>query len=136
MPADVGRAGHELGDLFLVDAVRGHVVEQEQRLGTAAEDVVDAVGREIHAGRAQPAGAAREHQLGSDAVHRGRQQAALVERVEPGERAEPLGSGRFDGRPQPLDDRLGCRERDAGPLVRLRAPGQESTSVERLADLL
>src|ERR671934_259944 len=45
--ADLGGAGDELGDLLLVDPVCRDIVEQEERVGAAAENVVDAVRREI-----------------------------------------------------------------------------------------
>jgi hypothetical protein len=43
--ADVCCPLHELGDLLEVDAIRGDVVEEEERLCAAREDVVDAVRR-------------------------------------------------------------------------------------------
>ena len=52
---DVGGALDELGDLLDVDRVRRDVVEQEERLGTRREHVVDAVGGEVGAAPAQPA---------------------------------------------------------------------------------
>src|SRR5205814_3581004 len=44
--ADLRRALDELCDLLEVDACGGDVVQQEERLGAAAEDVVDAVRRD------------------------------------------------------------------------------------------
>ena len=74
----------------------GDVVEQEERLGAGREHVVDAVRGEVAARVAQPARAAREHELRADAVGGGREQAPLVERVEPGEGAERPRAGRVD----------------------------------------
>src|SRR5262249_28728547 len=45
-------------------------------------------------------------------VHRGREKAPLVERVEPGEGAEARSAGRLDCVAQPLHDPLGRSERD------------------------
>ena len=118
----------ELGDLLLVDSVGGDVVEQEERVGAAAEDVVDAVRREVHPGPPQLAGTAREHELRADAVRGGGEQAAVVERVKAGERAERLRARRLDGGAQASDDGLCCRERDPRGLI--RPPRQESTSLE------
>ncbi len=84
----VRRTLDQLRDLLDVDRVGGDVVEEEQRLGAGREDVVDAMSREVGAAPAQPAGAAAEHELRSDRVRRGGQQAAVVDREEPGERAE------------------------------------------------
>ena len=117
--ADLGGALDELGDLLEVDPVRGDVVEQEQRVGAGREHVVDAVRGEVGAAGAQRAALAREDQLRADAVGRGREQAPVVERVEARERAEARRARRLDGGAQPLDDRVGGRERDAGGLVRL-----------------
>ena len=52
---DVGGALDQLRDLLDVDRVGGDVVEEEERLGSGGEDVVDAVGGEVGAAPAQPA---------------------------------------------------------------------------------
>ena len=127
--ADLGGSLDELCDLLRVDAVRGDVVEQEQRVGAGAEHVVDAVRSEVHAGPAQPAGAPREHQLRADAVHRRGEEPIGVQRIETGKTAEALRAGRLDRGAEAFDDRFGRRKRDAGPFVRLPAPAQESRSL-------
>ena len=71
------------------------------------------------------------HRLRPDRVHRGREQAAIVERVEAGEGAEALRAGRLDRRAQPLDDRVRGRERDPGRLVGgLASHARESKAAE------
>jgi hypothetical protein len=56
-----GRAAHlrrtfdEVGDLLELDVLGRDVVEEEERLGAAAEDVVDAVRGKVHAAPAEPA---------------------------------------------------------------------------------
>ena len=86
--ADVGGALDELRDLLRVDRVRGDVVEEEERLGARRQDVVDPVRGEVGAAPAELPGAARQHELRADGVGRGGEQAPLVDREEPGERAE------------------------------------------------
>src|SRR5262249_60173749 len=94
------------------------VVEEEERRRAGAEDIVDAVGGEVHAACAKAAGAALEHELRADAVGRGGEVAGLVERVEPGEVAEAGRARRLDGRAKAVDDRVRGRERAAGSGVR------------------
>src|ERR671931_1660036 len=63
LAADGGCALDEVGDLLEVEAVRRDVVEEEERLGSRGQHVVDAVGRQIAAGVEEPPRAAREHEL-------------------------------------------------------------------------
>src|SRR5262249_3664629 len=118
--ADLGGPLHQLRDLLRVDPVGRDVVEEEERLRAAAEDVVDAVRGEVHAGPAELPRTAREHQLRADAVGGGRQESPLVERMEPCERSEAGGTGGLDRGTEPLDDRVGGRQRDSGFLVARR----------------
>src|SRR5262249_40976392 len=46
--ADLRRALDEFGDLIGLDSLGRDVVQEEEGVGSAAEHVVDAVGREIH----------------------------------------------------------------------------------------
>ena len=71
-----------------VDPIRGDVVEEEERVGAAGDDVVDAVGGEVGAARAERAALAREDELRPDRVGRGGEEAVAVQRMEPRERAE------------------------------------------------
>ena len=120
--ADVGGALDEVGDLLGVDRVGGDVVEEEQRLGTGREHVVDAMRGEVGTAPAQLPGAPPEHELGADRVGRGREQPPVVDGEEPRERAERARDGgrrgRCDGRAQPLYDRVGRREGDARSGIR------------------
>ncbi len=127
--ADLGGAFDELRDLLEVDPVRRDVVEQEQRLRARRDHVVDAVRGHVGPARPQRAAVPGDDRLRPDRVHRGGEQAPLVERIEPGEGAEARGSGRLDGRAETADDGLGGRERDARSGVRavLRRHGREST---------
>ena len=86
--ADLGRALDELGDLLQVDRAGGDVVEQEERLGSCREDVVDAVCGEVGAAGLQLPARTREDQLRADAVGGGGEDAPVVEPAEPRERAE------------------------------------------------
>ena len=110
-PADLRCPLDELCDLFEVDAVRSHVVEQDQRVGAAGDHVVDAVRRHVGAAGAQSPAPARNHRLRPDRVRRRSQQPVLVERMKTRERAETARARGLDGSSQPLDD----------PLRRLRA---------------
>jgi glyoxylase I family protein len=125
---DLRRALDELGDLLQLDPFRGDVIEQEQRLGAAAENVVDAVRREIHPRPAQLSRTPREHQLRADTVRRRREEPRLVERKEPGEVPEPRRAGRLDSRAQPPDDGVRGRQRDPGGLVGACVLRQEGES--------
>src|SRR5262249_41756561 len=125
--ADLGGALDELRDLLELDALARDVVEEEERLGPGAEDVVDAVGGEIHAAPAELAGAALEDELRARAVGRGGEQARVVGGIDAAEVPEVGGARRLDGRPEPLDDGVGRREGHAGGRVRLR-PIQEPES--------
>ena len=104
LAADGRGALDELGDLLEVEGARGDVVQEEERVGARRDDVVDAVGGEVDASVEEPAGAAGEDQLRSDAVHRGGQEALVVQRMEAREAAE--GSA---GRARPR--RAGARRR-------------------------
>ena len=117
--ADVRHPLDELRDLLELDPVRGDVVEQEERVRAGRDHVVDAVRGEVGAARAQPAALSCENELRPDAVGRRCEQPLAVERMKPGEGAEALCPGRLDRRTQPVDDRAGRCERDAGRLVRL-----------------
>jgi hypothetical protein len=68
------------------------------------------VRRQVGAACTERAALAREDQLGPDAVRRGREQPAVVQRVEAGEGAEARGARGLDGGAQAPDDRLGRRE--------------------------
>src|SRR5262249_18463648 len=80
--------------------------------------VVDAMRRQIGAAGAQGAALAREDQLRADAVGRGREEAAVTERMQRRKLPEAMGSGRLDRCAQPVDDGVGRGERDAGRVVR------------------
>ncbi len=128
---DLGGSLHEVGDRFEVDAVRGHVVEEEERIGSARRHVVDAVRGEIGPARAQRSALAREDELRPDRVRGRGEEAVAVERMQSGERSESGRAGRFDGRAQPLDHRIGLRNRDARGFVGLLAahgPSVQSTA--------
>ena len=114
---DLGRAVDQLGDFFELDRVRGDVVEQHQRIRAAGGDVVDAVRGQVGAAVAQPPARAGEDELRADAVGRGGEEAALVERVQAREGAEARGARRLDGSAEALDDRAGGRQRDTRGVV-------------------
>ena len=88
--ADLRRALDELCDLLEVDPVRGDVVEEEERIGAARQDVVDAVRGEVGAAVAKRAARAREDQLGADGVRGGGQQAVSSSGCSPANAPKPV----------------------------------------------
>ena len=114
--ADLGEALDELRDLLEVDPVRGDVVEEEERLGAARQDVVDAVRAEVRAAAAERAALPREDQLRPDRVGRRCEEPRAVERMEAGERAEPSWRRSTPRR------RAGARRRRSPSRSRLRRP--------------
>ena len=83
MPVD-----HRRGRLD-VEPAGGEIVEEEQRLGPLADEVVDAHGDEVDADGVEPAGVDREPELGADAVGGGDQhRVGVARRLEVEERAE------------------------------------------------
>ena len=109
----------ELDHRFEIDAVRGDVVEEEQRLGAAGRDVVDAVSGEVGAAGPETPPRTREDELRPDRVRRSSQESVSIQRMESSERAEAGRAGGLDCRPEPLDDRVALLDRDAGSRVRL-----------------
>jgi hypothetical protein len=93
LAADLGRALDQLHDLLEVEPVRGHVVQEEERLRPGREHVVDAVRGQVAARVLEAPGPPREHELGADPVGGCRQQPPLVQRVKAGKGPEPLGAG-------------------------------------------
>ena len=125
--ADLGRTFDQRRHLLEVDLIRGDVVEQDQRVGAAGEDVVDAMRGHVGPAVAQRPARARHHRLRPDRVGRRGEQASVAERVQARERAEPFRPGRLDGRAQPLDNSSRGLERDAGARIALR-PGHRKRS--------
>ena len=134
LAAAVGHALDELLDVVGVELAHRDVVEEEQRLGALADDVVDAHRHEVDADGVEPAGGLGDERLGADAVG-GRHQhrvrvAVLREREQPAEAADvadDLGpEGGADLRLDALDRLLAGGDADAGVLV-ARAHGQSIT---------
>ena len=120
LAADLRRALDELGDLLEVDPVRGDVVEEEERIGAARQDVVDAVRGEVGAAVVEGAAGARKDQLRADGVV---DAARRSRRADPiGERAEAGRAGRLDRRAEALDDGVARRQRDPRAGVGLALP--------------
>ena len=125
LAAAVGDALDELLDVVGVELADRDVVEEEQRLGALAHDVVDAHGHEVDADRVEAAGGLGDQRLGADAVG-GRHEhrvgvAVLREREQAAEAADvadDLGPERrahlgLDA----LDRLLAGGDADAGVLV-------------------
>ena len=108
--ADGRRALDELCHLLEVDPVRRDVVEEEERIGAARQDVVDAVRGEVGAAVAEGAASPRENQLRADGVRGCGQQAGLVERMQTRERAEAGRASGLDSRAEALDDGVARRQ--------------------------
>ena len=88
--ADLRGALDQLRHLLELDPGGGDVVEQDEGVGAAGDDVVDAVRRHVGAAVAEQAAGAGDHRLRADGVGRGGEEPMLVERVEGGEGAEAL----------------------------------------------
>ena len=121
LTAALGHAADDLGDAIRVDRADGHVVEQEERLGTDAHEVVDAHGHEVDPHRVEAVGEAGHLELGAHAVGGGHEDrvrgAGEVEgeqAAEAADAAEDLRSGR---RGHHVLDRLdgGVAGRDVDP---------------------
>ena len=122
LAAPLVHAGDDRGDVVGVDLARGDVVEQEERLGPHADQVVDAHGDEVDAHRVVAAGVAGHDQLGAHPVGRGHQHRVRVtSRIEGELPAEPPDA--FHQRPQPLDGGVARRDVDSGAGVRRAALG-------------
>ena len=117
LAADVGSSLDQLGDLLGIDCGGRDVVEQDQRVGAAGDDVVDAVRGHVGAAVAQLPARARDDRLRPDRVDGGGQQPVLVERMEAGKGPEAGRAGGLDGGADPLDDRVAPLDRDSGPFV-------------------
>ena len=68
LPAAVGDALDELLDVVGVELADRDVVEEEERLGALAHDVVDAHGHEVDADRVEAPGGLRDEGLRADPV--------------------------------------------------------------------
>ena len=121
---------YQLRHLLDVDRVGGDVVEEEERLGTGRQDVVDAVRSEIFAAPAQAVAAPSQHELGADGIGRRGEHAAVVDRKEACERTEGTddarGCRRGDGAAKPIDDRVRRGKRHPRGGVRLLGRGHET----------
>ena len=123
--AAAGRHGSDqLGDPFRDHVPDGDVVEEGERLGAAAHDVVGAHRHEVDADRVEPTEGGRDRGLRPDAVGRGDEQRLAVagrdaERAtEAAEPADDLGpAGRLDVRPHQLDRAVARRDVDAGGAI-------------------
>ena len=102
----------------------GHVVEERQGLGTAADDVVRAHRDEVDADRVPSAERRRQGGLRPDAVGRrdddrlavaGRDRHRATEPAEPPDHLGPAGG--VDGRPHPLDGSIPGGDVDSGSNV-------------------
>src|SRR5699024_965878 len=71
--AALGHAGHQLGDFFRHVFAAGDVVQENQRLGAGADDVVDAHGHAVDAHGVVLVHQKGDFQLGAHAVGAGDQ---------------------------------------------------------------
>ena len=92
--------GHEGRDALGVDDADGDVVEEEERLGAGADEVVDAHRDEVVADRREVAGRARHLELRPDAVGRGHEHGSRhpPSRARTGRRNRRGRRGRRGGR--------------------------------------
>ena len=133
--AHVGGALDELGDLLRVDRVGGDVVEEEERLGSRRQDVVDPVRGEVGAAPTELSRSPAEDELRADRVGRGGEQALVVDRDEAGESPEAADDAarpcRLHGVAQAADDRVGGCEGDPRGGVRLLVRRHGASVVDR-----
>ena len=140
LPAPEGDALDELLDVVGVELAHRDVVEEEQRLGALAHDVVDAHGDEVDADRVEAAGGLRDERLGADAVGGATQHgvgvAVLGEREQPAEAADVADDLGPERRPHlrldALDGVLAGGDADPGVLV--ARPHAYPASVDRRLD--
>ncbi len=122
-PAALRNARHDRGDLVGHEPADGHVVEEEQRLGARAHDVVGAHRDQVDADRVQAPGHPRHLELGPDAVGGGGEEAILRDPEQPREPADSVRDLGPRGAPREVPDAAdglgGGVEVDAGPPVRL-----------------
>ena len=120
--AGLGDALDELGQLLRYELAGGVVVEEEERVGAAAEDVVDAVVDEVDADAAVAPGRDRDLDLGADRIGaRGEHPPVRRPRLESekaAERADPAedlaGVGGGDGAPDQADGTVALIDVDTG----------------------
>ena len=106
-------AGHHRRDLVGVDLAGGDVVEQEQRLGPHADQVVDAHGDQVDADGVVATGGAGHDQLGAHPVGRGHQDGLRVAGHVERELAPEAADAGHHGA-QPLDGGVAGGDVDAG----------------------
>ncbi len=125
LAAALGDALDDPGGLVDRQFAGREIIEEHQRLGALAHEIVDAHGDEIDAHRVEAPGVDRDPQLGADAVGGGDQDRIAVARrlqiEEPAEPAEtrdhPGPVGRLGRRLDPLDERVPGIDVDTGILV-------------------
>ena len=134
--ADLGRALDELRDLLELDPVRGDVVEEEQRVGAARDDVVDAVRREVGAAvpEQRPARGRGSSFVPTPSVEAASRRVSSSG-CSPANAPNPVAPVDSDGRAQALDDRVRLVDRDPRGRVGLlpRLHPRESSDGARLA---
>ena len=98
LPAALGHALDQLLDVVGVELADGDVVEEEERLGALAHQVVDAHGHEVDADRVEAAGRLGDERLGADPVGGGDEHRVAVavprereQAAEPADVADDLG---------------------------------------------
>ena len=131
LAAAVGHALDELLDVVGVELADRDVVEEEQRLGALAHEVVDAHRHQVDADRVEAAGGLGDQRLRADAVggrhEHGVAVAVLREREQPAEApdvTDDLGpEGRAHLRLDALDRLLAGSDADPGILVARAQPG-------------
>ena len=120
-PAALGDAFDDRGDALGHDLAHREVVEEEQRLGAGAHDVVGAHRDQVDAHGVEPSGGAGDLELGADAVGGRGEEPAVPDPEEPREPADPvehLGAARLRREVADQRDGLGGRlDVDAGVAV-------------------
>src|SRR5919109_24414 len=134
LPAPGRHAADELGDPDRVEAPDGDVIEECERLGAGAHDVVRAHRDKVDADGVEASDRRRDDGLGADAVGRGDEQRLPNpggDRNPPAEPAQPaddLGSpGRVDVLAHELDGALAGIDVDTGVPVRRPLPRPTGT---------
>ncbi len=134
LAAPLGHPGHEVGHAGGLDGPGRDVVEEEERLGALAHEVVDAHGHQVHTDGVEAAHLLGHHQLGADAVGRRHQDGPVVagrfqpeQAPEVAEAADHLGaSRRGHHRLDQVDRTLAGVDVDPGPGIGGRSMGGRS----------
>ncbi len=121
--ATLGHAFHDRGDALGDHATHRQVVQEEERLGAGAHHVVRAHGHQVDPDGVEPAGHARDLELGPHAVGGRGQESPVARAEEAGEPSDLIGHLGAAGLRREVGDQRDrlrrCLGVHAGPAVRV-----------------